>query len=250
MSAAEPILGVDGLEVHYGPVQAVRGATLEVLPGELVVLLGANGAGKSSLLKALIGLEPVAAGSVTFLGEDLTRLGVHRRAAAGLGYLPEGRGVFPNMTVEDNIVVGLRPGGDRGKILGSAYELFPILGERRKQIAGQMSGGEQQMLSLSRALAGEPKLLLLDELSLGLAPRIVSLLFSKVGELRDAGMSILLVEQFAHAALRVADRAGVVVRGEMTRFGPAAELTAMTPDQLAHLYFGTAEQSGAPAAGR
>ena len=214
----------------------------------MVVLLGANGAGKSSLLKALIGLEPIAGGTAVLAGTDLGKLPVHKRAGLGMGYLPEGRGVFPNMTVEENIAVGLRPSGDREKVLSSAYELFPILGERRKQIAGQMSGGEQQMLSLSRAMAGEPNVLLLDELSLGLAPRIVTLLFAKIGVLRDAGISILLVEQFAHAALQVADRAGVVVRGEMTRFGPAAELAALSPDELAHEYFGTAEDESATAA--
>lgn len=244
---ASPILRVDALEVRYGPLHAVRGVTFDVRPGELVVLLGANGAGKSSLLKALIGLEPIAAGTAALAGADLARLPLHRRAAAGLGYLPEGRGVFPNLTVEENIQVGLRRGGDQARIFESAFELFPVLAERRRQIAGSMSGGEQQMLSLSRALAGEPRLLLLDELSLGLAPRIVSQLFAKVGELRDHGMSILLVEQFAHAALRVADRAGIVVRGEMTRLGTASELAALSPEELAHLYFGTEEASAAGA---
>ena len=238
-----PLLQIDSLEVHYGPLRAVRGVSFDVAPGEVVVLLGANGAGKSSLLKALIGLEPIAAGSVTFDGKDLAKIPIHRRALGGIGYLPEGRGVFPTMTVEENIAVGLQSESDRKTAFETAFSLFPVLQERRKQIAGSMSGGEQQMLSLSRALAGQPKLLLLDELSLGLAPRIVQQLFAKVGELRGAGMSILIVEQFAHAALRVADRAGVVVRGEMTRFSPAAELAALAPDELAGLYFGTEADS-------
>jgi branched-chain amino acid transport system ATP-binding protein len=235
----ESILSVDQLEVHYGPLHAVRGVSFDVKPGEVVVLLGANGAGKSSLLKSLIGLEPIAGGTATFAGTNLAKLPLHRRVGIGLGYLPEGRGVFPNMTVEENIAIGLHKDADRATIFENAYALFPVLKVRRRQIAGSMSGGEQQMLSLSRALAGEPKLLLLDELSLGLAPQIVKQLFKKVGELRGAGMSILLVEQFAHEALRVADRAGVVVRGEMTRFAPASELAALDPDELAHVYFGT-----------
>ena len=244
LTADPPTLAVDAVDVHYGPIRAVHGATFDVRPGELVVLLGANGAGKSSLLKALLGLEPMAAGNAALGDVDLGGLPTHRRTAIGIGYLPEGRGVFPNLTVEENILTRLRGRkGPGASAVDSAYELFPVLGERRKQLAGSMSGGEQQMLSLSRALAGSPKLLLLDELSLGLAPRIVEQLFQKVGELRDAGMSILLVEQFAHAALRVADRAGVFVRGEMMRFGAASELAALSPDALAGLYFGTADGS-------
>jgi branched-chain amino acid transport system ATP-binding protein len=239
-----PTLLAEGIEVRYGHIVAVRAATFDVRKGEVVLLLGANGAGKSSLLKALLGLEPMAAGSARLEGADLDGLPVHRRAAKGMGYLPEGRGVFPNMTVEENIISGVQKGGDRRWALDTAFDIFPVLAERRKQIAGSMSGGEQQMLSLSRALAGDPKLLLLDELSLGLAPKIVAQLFEKVGELRDGGHSILLVEQFAHAALRVADRAGVFVRGEMTRFGPASDLASLSPDELARLYFGTKEGGG------
>ncbi len=240
---ATAILSVDGLEVRYGPVTAVRGATFDVGKGRVVVLLGANGAGKSSLLKAIVGLEPIAGGSAMLEGHDIRHLATHRRIALGIGYLPEGRGVFPNMTVEENILAGLRRMGDRSDVTEQAFELFPVLSQRRKQLAGSMSGGEQQMLSLSRALAGKPTLLLVDELSLGLAPRIVAQLFEKVGELRETGMTIVLVEQFAHAALRVADYAGVFVRGEMTRFAPASDLVALSPDELAQLYFGTAEDS-------
>jgi branched-chain amino acid transport system ATP-binding protein len=247
-SAAEPTLRVESAQVRYGHLVAVSEVSFEVRKGEVVVLLGANGAGKSSLLKAIIGLEPLAEGSASLEGEPLAGLPVHRRAGKGIGYLPEGRGVFPNMTVEENILTGVTKGGARQRALDTAYGIFPVLKDRRKQIAGSMSGGEQQMLSLSRALASDPKLLLLDELSLGLAPKIVSQLFQKVGELRNEGHSILLVEQFAHAALRVADRAGVVVRGEMTRFGPAADLAALSADELARLYFGTAEDESAPAA--
>jgi len=238
-----PVLSIDNLAVRYGALTAVSGASFEVGRGEVVLLLGANGAGKSSLLKAIMGLEPMAGGSALLDGTPLKGMPVHKRAQAGLGYLPEGRGVFANMTVEENIATAIKKGGNRQRVLDTAFEIFPVLATRRKQVAGSMSGGEQQMLSLSRALAGEPKLLLLDELSLGLAPRIVQQLFQKVDELRDGGMSILLVEQFAHAALRVADRAGVFVRGEMTRFGRAEELAALSADELARLYFGTGRES-------
>ena len=243
MAHAGPVLSISGLEVHYGPLHAVESISLDVGRGELVALLGANGAGKSSLLRAVVGLERAAAGTVALLGQDLKGVARHRRAQMGVGYVPEGRGVFPTMSVEENIVVPLGRGADRSRALSIAFELFPVLGERRKQVAGSMSGGEQQMLSLARALAGEPSLLLVDELSLGLAPMIVRQLIEKVGELRDGGMSILLVEQFAHAALQVADRAGIMVRGRMTRLGPGAELAALNHDELAQAYFGTARQA-------
>jgi branched-chain amino acid transport system ATP-binding protein len=241
--AAPPALKIDGLEVHYGPLRAVNNVSFVVPAGELVVLLGANGAGKSSLLKAVMGLEPAAAGSIELDGQPLDTLPPHRRVALGLGYAPEGRGVFPTMTVEDNIVAGLGAGGNRSEALDLAYGLFARLKERSKQVAGSLSGGEQQMLSVSRGLACGPKVLLLDELSLGLAPAIVSELFKRIAELRDRGTSILLVEQFAHAALAIANSAGVMVVGELTRFGDAEELRRLSPDQLAAEYFPTKPQA-------
>ena len=171
--------------VRYGQFTAVHDLSLDVRQGELVVLLGANGAGKSSFLRAVMGLERPSSGTIELNGEPLGKSPPHRRVARGLGYLPEGRGVFPNLTVEENILVGLRSMSRKKEALDSAYTLFPRMDERRKQIAGSLSGGEQQMLSLSRALAGDPKLLLLDELSLGLAPAIVVMLFAKIAELRD-----------------------------------------------------------------
>jgi branched-chain amino acid transport system ATP-binding protein len=234
-------LAVQGLTVRYGQLTAVHDVSIDVGRGELVVLLGANGAGKSSLLRTVMGLERATAGTVAVDGRPLGRTASHRRVSRGLGYLPEGRGVFPNLTVEENIVAGLQTMSRRKDALEAAYTLLPRLGERRGQVAGSLSGGEQQMLSLSRALAGEPSVLLLDELSLGLAPAIVVQLFAKIGELRDGGMSILLVEQFAHAALQIADRAGVMVRGRLTRVGPAEEFARMSPDELAGHYFGAAE---------
>lgn len=241
-AAEQPtVLNVRGITVRYGQFTAVHDLSLDVRRGELVVLLGANGAGKSSLLRALMGLEKPTAGSIELDGRSLAKAASHQRVARGLGYLPEGRGVFPNLTVEENILAGLKSMAQKGHALDTAYTLFPRMGERRKQVAGSLSGGEQQMLSLSRALAGDPKILLLDELSLGLAPRVVMQLFEKIAELRDSGRSILLVEQFAHAALKIAERAGVMVGGRLTRFGPASEYSRMTPDELASTYFGSTQ---------
>jgi branched-chain amino acid transport system ATP-binding protein len=238
------VLSVRGISVRYGQLTAVHDLSLDVHEGELVVLLGANGAGKSSLLRALMGLEKPSAGTIELDGQPLTKTPSHRRVGRGLGYLPEGRGVFPNLTVEENILAGLQSMKRKGYALETAYTLFPRMGERRKQVAGSLSGGEQQMLSLSRALAGDPKVLLLDELSLGLAPAVVVQLFAKIAELRDGGRSILLVEQFAHAALRIAERAGVMVGGRLTRFGAAGEFARMTPDELASTYFGSTKNPG------
>jgi branched-chain amino acid transport system ATP-binding protein len=236
-------LQLDEVSVHYGQLRAVKGITFSLREGEVWVLLGANGAGKSSLLRALVGLEPLASGEILFRGRSMKGVASHRRAATGIGYLPEGRGVFPSLTVEENIASGVLAAGREGEALEEAYSLFPALKERSQQLAGSLSGGEQQMVSLSRALAGRPRLLLLDELSLGLAPNLVSQLFAKVAELRTSGMTILLVEQFAHAALRIADRAGVMVRGELTRVGPAAEFARLSPDELAREYFGSTTPS-------
>jgi branched-chain amino acid transport system ATP-binding protein len=233
------VLNVRGITVCYGKFTAVHDLSLDVRRGELVVLLGANGAGKSSLLRALMGIEKPTAGTIELDGQPLAKAASHQRVARGLGYLPEGRGVFPNLTVEENILAGLKSMAQKEHALDTAYTLFPRMGERRKQVAGSLSGGEQQMLSLSRALAGDPKVLLLDELSLGLAPAVVVQLFAKIAELRDSGRSILLVEQFAHAALKIAERAGVMVGGRLTRFGPADEFARMTPDELASTYFGS-----------
>jgi branched-chain amino acid transport system ATP-binding protein len=243
MVEKQTALRVTGLNVRYGQLTAVHDLSLDVGLGELVVLLGANGAGKSSLLKTIMGLERAAEGSVELNGHVLGKLPSHRRVGYGLGYLPEGRGVFPTMTVEENILAGLQSSRRRVAALETAYELFPRLEERRRQMAGSLSGGEQQMLSLSRALAGDPSVLLLDELSLGLAPAIVVQLFAKIAQLRDEGMSILLVEQFAHAAIKIADRVGVMVRGRLREVGPAAEFERMTPDELAGHYFGAADET-------
>jgi branched-chain amino acid transport system ATP-binding protein len=231
------VLTMDQVSVDYGELRAVNTVSLSLASGELVLLLGSNGAGKSSLMQAVIGLVKMSDGEISLEGETLQGMSTSSRVRKGIGYLPEGRGVFPSLTVEENVMTGLLQNDDRQAVLERSFTLFPRLGERRKQLAGSLSGGEQQMVSLSRALAGSPRLLLLDEPSLGLAPAIVSDLFASVAKLRDEGMTILLVEQFAHAALRIADRAGVMVRGHLTEMVPAAELAALSADELAQQYF-------------
>ena len=231
------IVSIERATIQYGELTAVDQVSLDLTAGELVLLLGTNGAGKSSLMKGVVGLVPLAGGRITLDGVDLGSMPPSRRVRAGLGYLPEGRGVFPTLTVEENMLSGVPKRAARSAVLERSYGQFPRLGERRRQVAGSLSGGEQQMLSLSRALAGDPKLLLLDEPSLGLAPAVVGDLFESIARLRDEGMTILLVEQFAHAALRIADRAGVMVRGQLARVGAAADLLALSPEELAQQYF-------------
>ena len=216
---------LDGVAVSYGKVQAVRGVSLAVRPGEIVTVIGANGAGKSTLLNAAMGALP-AAGTMRFLGRDLGRLGVEERVALGLCLVPERRELFSTMTVEDNLVLGgfRVPRAEAKRAMEEVYERFPRLRERRDQTAGTMSGGERQMLAMGRALMSRPKLLMLDEPSLGLAPRIVADIFRIIADLRAGGVSILLVEQNARAALAAADHAHVMELGEVSVSGPAADL--------------------------
>ena len=222
-----PLLSVAGTSIAYGNVEAVRNVSLDVMPGEIVTIIGANGAGKTTLLNAIIGILR-AKGGLRFDGNDLTHLEIEDRVAAGLLLVPEHRELFGAMTVEDN----LRLGGFRvskaqaANTLETVFALFPRLKERRWQLAGTLSGGEQQMLAMSRALMGQPRLLMLDEPSLGLAPRIAADIFRTVTELRQTGVSILLVEQNARAALRIADRAYVMELGEFILNGSAAEVAA------------------------
>jgi branched-chain amino acid transport system ATP-binding protein len=231
------LLTIDSITVQYGELRAVDRVSLSLDKGELVLLLGSNGAGKSSLMKAIIGLVDASAGEVALDGETLGSSSTSSRIRRGIGYVPEGRGVFPSLTVAENVLTGLLERDDRQAMLERSFELFPRLGERRNQVAGSLSGGEQQMVSLARALAGGPRVLLLDEPSLGLAPAIVSGLFATVARLRDDGMTILLVEQFAHAALQIADRATVMVRGQLTAPVPAEQLRALSAEDLAQRYF-------------
>ncbi|KAA5603535.1 ABC transporter ATP-binding protein [Blastochloris sulfoviridis] len=221
----ETLLAIETVSVAYGKVQAVRGVSLDVKAGEIVTVIGANGAGKSTLLNATIGALG-AQGAIRFLGEDITRLDVEDRVARGLLLVPERRELFSTMTVEDNLVLGgfRVPRGVARDTMAEVYDRFPRLKERRDQLAGTMSGGERQMLAIGRALMSRPKLLMLDEPSLGLAPRIVADIFRIIADLRAGGVSILLVEQNARAALAAADHAHVMELGEVSVSGPAAEL--------------------------
>jgi branched-chain amino acid transport system ATP-binding protein len=231
------LLSVSDAHVTYGKVEAVRSVSLEVADNEIVTIVGANGAGKSTLLNAVMGILPLK-GRVTFGGADLARLEIEDRVAAGLSLVPEHRELFASMNVEDN----LRLGAFRvAKAVAAnsferVYTLFPRLQERRRQLAGTLSGGEQQMLAMGRALMGTPKLLMLDEPSLGLAPIIVADIFRTIGELRTAGVSVLLVEQNAQAALGVADRAYVMELGEFVLSGPARQVA--TDQRVAASYLG------------
>jgi branched-chain amino acid transport system ATP-binding protein len=219
------LLEIRGLNVYYGKIAALRGIDLHVAQGEIVTLIGANGAGKTTTLKTISGLRPVTSGTVTFDGQDITKMPGHQRVAAGLCQAPEGRGTFPGMTVAENLAMGAY---SRGKPddddLARVYELFPRLLERVDQAAGTLSGGEQQMLAIGRALMARPRLLLLDEPSMGLAPQLVQLIFKIIADINEQGTTILLVEQNAAQALSVADRAYVLETGRIVRTGAGAEL--------------------------
>ena len=219
------LLQVADVHIAYGKVEAVRGVSLEVGANEIVTIIGANGAGKSTLLNAVMGILPLR-GRVNFAGEDLPRPEIEDRVALGLSLVPEHRELFSTMNVEDNLQLGaFRVGRARAaQSFERVYTLFPRLKERRKQLAGTLSGGEQQMLAMGRALMGAPRLLMLDEPSLGLAPIIVADIFRTIGELRASGVSVLLVEQNAQAALQIADRAYVMELGEFVLQGPARDV--------------------------
>jgi branched-chain amino acid transport system ATP-binding protein len=227
--AGELLLEVDGLAVAYGRIQALEGVRLQVHAGELVTVIGPNGAGKSTLLNALMGALPVCAGTVRFAGELLPSAAIGARVERGLALVPEQRALFGSMSVADNLALGAwrllsEPAAQRAQALEEVYELFPRLKERRRQTASTLSGGERQMLALGRALMGRPRLLMLDEPSLGLAPLIVSEIFRIIDRLRQRGVAILLVEQNARAALRLAQRGYVLELGRVAMEGPAQAL--------------------------
>ncbi|WP_110972736.1 ABC transporter ATP-binding protein [Pseudomonas huaxiensis] len=221
-----PILAFKDVDVHYGPIQALRKVNLHINAGETVSLIGANGAGKSTLLMSIFGQPRASSGQIVYQGQDITRKSTHFVASNGIAQSPEGRRVFPDMTVEENLLMGTIPIGmnhaeeDREQM----FNLFPRLRERRNQRAMTMSGGEQQMLAIARALMSRPKLLLLDEPSLGLAPIVVKQIFATLRELAKSGMTIFLVEQNANHALRLSDRAYVMVTGEIRMTGTGEEL--------------------------
>jgi len=221
------LLEVAGLEVRYGGIRAVKGIDFAVGEGELVCLIGANGAGKSSTLKAICGLV-ARSGSVRYAGADTAGTPLHQLPRRGLVLVPEGRGIFPQLTVAENLAMGAyaREDGEVAQDLARQLEMFPRLKERRSQTAGTLSGGEQQMLAIARALMSRPKLLLLDEPSMGLAPMLVARIFDIVREIGRRGVTILLVEQNARMALEIADRAYVMESGAIALAGPARELLA------------------------
>jgi branched-chain amino acid transport system ATP-binding protein len=231
------LLSVSDAHVAYGKVEAVRSVSLDVGDHEIVTIIGANGAGKTTLLNAIMGILPLK-GRVTFAGEDVLRLEIEDRVAAGLCLVPEHRELFSTMNVEDNLQLGAFRIAKAATAVAfeRVYTLFPRLKERRKQLAGTLSGGEQQMLAMGRALMGAPRLLMLDEPSLGLAPIIVADIFRTIGELRESGVSVLLVEQNAQAALQIADRAYVMELGEFILNGPAKDIA--TNQRVAASYLG------------
>ena len=221
----EPLLQVRDLDVCYGASQALFGVSIGVEAGTVLAVLGANGAGKSTLARAVSGLVAPAAGQVTFDGQDITGLPAHRIRKLGLTYIPEGRGIFPGLSVTDNLrmAVAQEPRHERAAAIERAIERFPVLGKRSNQRAGSLSGGEQQMLALARALAVSPKLIIADELSLGLAPLVTESVFESLEEARRSGITIILSEQFVHRALSMADGCVILTRGRVGWSGPASE---------------------------
>ncbi|WP_456304551.1 ABC transporter ATP-binding protein [Caldovatus aquaticus] len=240
MSApAAPLLSLDGVSARYGAVEALRGVSLHVGRGEIVTLIGANGAGKSTLLMTICGAPRAHAGRIVFDGRDITALPTHAIMRLGLAQVPEGRRVFPRMTVLENLLMGAEVAGhDPAEDLEAVFALFPRLRERQGQRGGTLSGGEQQMLAIGRALMARPKLLLLDEPSLGLAPLVVRQIFATIRDLNlRTGLTVLLVEQNANLALRLAHRGYVLVTGRITMQGTGAELLAR--QEVRDAYLGT-----------
>ncbi|MBM9466818.1 ABC transporter ATP-binding protein [Nakamurella leprariae] len=226
-----PLLEIKDMTVGYGRIEALHGISLSVESGELVTLIGANGAGKTTTMRAISGVRPLTRGSIMFDGQDITRMKAHLRVLAGIVQAPEGRGVFPGMTVQENLDMGhyARKFANKAEYqatLDHVFELFPRLKERRAQMGGTMSGGEQQMVAIGRALMARPRLLLLDEPSMGLAPMIIQQIFRIVSEINATGTTILLVEQNAQQALSRSDRAYILETGEVVKSGPGPELLA------------------------
>jgi branched-chain amino acid transport system ATP-binding protein len=234
-----PLLVVDNLRVFYGAIEALRGVSLRVDEGEVVTLIGANGAGKSTTLRTISGLLQAREGGITFNGQSIERWAPHKVVASGLVQVPEGREIFANLTVDENLQLAAFLRKDKAGIRADrerALEFFPRVRERLTQQAGTLSGGEQQMLAIARALVARPKLLMLDEPSLGLAPQLVRTIFQVIREINRAGTTILLVEQNANMALQVANRAYVIEVGKIRMEGPAAELAAS--DEVRKAYLG------------
>jgi branched-chain amino acid transport system ATP-binding protein len=237
------LLDVRDIVVHYGRIEALHGVSLQVRQGELVTLLGSNGAGKTTMMRAISGLRPLSSGSVWFEGRDISKVKAHQRVIDGLIQAPEGRGVFPGMSVLENLHMGcfgrkFDSKAEHNERLDWVLETFPRLAERRAQVGGTLSGGEQQMLAIGRALMARPRVLLLDEPSMGLAPMVISQIFKIISEINSTGTTVLLVEQNAQQALSRSDRAYILETGTVTRSGPARELLA--DDSIRAAYLGVA----------
>jgi branched-chain amino acid transport system ATP-binding protein len=234
-------LEIKDLRVHYGKIEAIKGVSVVVNQGEIVTLIGANGAGKTTILKTISGLRPVSSGSITLDGEDINKIPAHKRVDLGISQVPEGRGIFPGMSVLENLEMGKFNRKDRKsemqEDLDRIYFLFPRLKERTAQAGGTLSGGEQQMLAIGRALMARPKVLLLDEPSMGLAPQMIANIFRIITEINKQGVTILLVEQNAQQALQRADRAYILETGNVTKEAKAADL--LNDPAVREAYLGT-----------
>lgn len=236
MTSSEYLFTISDLEVSYGSIAAIKGINLEVKQGEIVTILGSNGAGKTTTMRAISQLIKVKNGSITFKGNELTKLAAHKVVSLGISHSPEGRRVFNILTVEENLFLGAysKSKVDK-KVLAWVYDLFPRLEERKSQLAGTLSGGEQQMLAIGRALMSKPELLLLDEPSLGIAPILVKAIFAQIRKIAESGVTVLLVEQNARAALKLADRGYVLEVGKIVHSGTSLELLNSKRIQEAYL---------------
>ena len=242
LRAAAPLLEVRDLVVHHGQLKALSGISLAVYPGEVYAIIGANGAGKSTLLRTIAGLHHPTEGTISYEGKDITRVRPEKRATAGIGMVPEGRRLFPSLTLEENLKVGMSYARKGPWTIDRVYELFPWMKERRTQRTAQMSGGEQQSVAIGRALVANPRMLLLDELSLGLAPVVVQRVYGMLPEILATGLTVLLVEQDVSQALRVASRIHCLLEGKTTLESRPADVTA---DQVEAAYFGLADAAPA-----
>ncbi len=240
---SDPILAVEDLRVSYGRVEAVRGVSFTAEQGSLVTLVGANGAGKSSVINAVSGMLRPAGGRITFAGQDITRTPAHKLVARGLVQVPEGRQILATLTIEENLRMGAwHTGSSAQASIDAMYDRFPVLAQRRALPAGTLSGGEQQMLAIARGLVARPTVMLMDEPSMGLAPKIVDEVFRVIGEIRASGTTVVLVEQNARRALRAADHGYVLQSGAVVHSGPAAELLA--DERIVEAYLGIEGSAG------
>ena len=233
------MLKIDNINLYYGVIHALHDISLEVKKGEIVTLIGANGAGKTSTLRAISSLQPIKSGTITFKGKDLNKMPAHKIVSLGLSHVPEGRRVFPDLTVRENLELGAFLRKDKAGIkqdMEMVFDKFPRLKERQKQLSGTLSGGEQQMLAIGRALMNRPEMLILDEPSMGLAPLVVKDIFDNIVEINKAGTTILLVEQNANMALAIADRAYVLETGKIVKSGDAKAL--LNDDSIRSAYLG------------